>query len=168
MYLVFLGLGSNLGNRLGYLSKAVKEISKITEVGQFSSIYETAPVGMNSQHMFYNMVIEVKTSLSPRQLFGKLKEIEKTVGRSSMVHLEDREIDIDILLYEGMKYEDEKISVPHPELCNRRFVLEPFSEIAPESIHPTSGKTIALLLAQCKGCSFVRKTDLSIELIHSN
>ncbi|MBI4546716.1 MAG: 2-amino-4-hydroxy-6-hydroxymethyldihydropteridine diphosphokinase [Ignavibacteriae bacterium] len=168
MYRVFLGLGSNLGNRLEYLSKAVNELSHIAKIIHLSSIYETAPVGMNSQRMFYNMVIEIESSISPRQLFEKLKVIEKQVGRTSMVHLQDREIDIDILLYDGMQYTDETITVPHPELCNRRFVLAPFAEIAPGVVHPLSGKTVITLLEQSKDRSHVDKTELGIERIQSN
>jgi len=168
MYDVYLGLGSNFGDRLEHLSKAAEEIGKIARIKKISSVYETAPVGMNSKHLFYNLVMEIETSLDPPILLEQLKSIETKVGRTSMARLQDREIDIDILLYEGLQYADETLTVPHRELGNRRFVLEPFSEIAPENVHPTSGATIATLLTQCKDHSYACKTELSIERIHTN
>jgi 2-amino-4-hydroxy-6-hydroxymethyldihydropteridine diphosphokinase len=159
MYQVFLGLGSNLGDRVGYLSRAVNEIQAIAVIGARSSVYETEPVGMSSEKLFYNMVISVETEDVPVALLKKLKQIEKTIGRKHSGHLMDREIDIDILLYRGWSYEDAVVRIPHPEFEHRRFVLEPLNEIAPTALHPVLGQTVASLLRRCKDQSRVTRTD---------
>src|SRR5215472_5963839 len=129
MVRVFLGLGSNLGDRSAYLKEALKEIHELAPVVASSPVYETEPVGMESDHLFYNMVVEVETSLRPPDLLRALKSIERKTGRKHAAHHLDREIDIDILLYEGIEYADERVRVPHPQLEHRRFALEPLKEI---------------------------------------
>ena len=163
MYQVFLGLGSNIGDRLRYLTGAIEEISKISELRTLSSIYETSPVGMDTSNVFFNMVGEVGTSEYPRQLLNRLQEIEKKMGRKSKHLGADREIDIDILLYRGMSYEDDVVTVPHPRLQYRRFALEPFCEIAPTAVHPVLCKTIASLLRQCRDTHTVKRTEHNID-----
>src|SRR5258707_15425287 len=103
MVRVFLGLGSNLGDRAAYLKEGIREINQLAPVVASSPVYETEPVGMESDHRFYNMVIEVETSLRPPELLRKLKMIERKAGRKHATHHLDREIDIDILLYEGIE-----------------------------------------------------------------
>ena len=158
MYRVFLGLGSNVGDRLKYLSKAVDEIKSVAIINSLSSIYETEPVGIQSTEMFYNMVVCIETTDRPSELLIKLKQIEKKIGRKLSGRLLDREIDIDILLYRGWSFEDATVRVPHPELEHRRFVLEPMNEIAPTALHPILGQTIASLLRQCRDHSRVMRT----------
>ncbi|HEY6191952.1 MAG TPA: 2-amino-4-hydroxy-6-hydroxymethyldihydropteridine diphosphokinase [Bacteroidota bacterium] len=166
MYRVFLGLGSNLGNRIGFLNRAIREINDLAPVKASSSIYETEPLGMVSEHQFLNMVIEVETALRPPELFPPLKAIERKLGRRPGSHMMDREIDIDILLYDGISYSDEKLSVPHPQLEHRRFVLEPFKELAPFVVHPTRNQTIAALLRTCRDRSRVVRTEFAVDSIH--
>ena len=166
MYRVYLGLGSNVGDRLDNLSKAVAEIKAIASVISVSSVYETEPVGMQSREMFYNMAMSIDTEDRPAQLLMKLKQIEKKIGRKHFGHLLDREIDIDILLYHGWSYEDAIVCVPHPELEQRRFVLEPLNEIAPTALHPMLGQTIASLLRQCRDRGSVVRTPHVVAAAH--
>ena len=159
MFKVFLGLGSNLGDRIDHLTKAVKEIGLIGVINSLSSVYETEPVGFESDQLFYNMVLNITTVFRPPELLKKIKQIEKNIGRKrSTAYLQDREIDIDILLYHGFSYEDADVRVPHPGLEYRRFVLEPFNEIAPTAIHPILSQTIATLLRNCRDRSRVMRT----------
>src|SRR6266705_3549022 len=98
MFRVFLGLGSNLGDRLSYLTRTIAEIKAIAIVNSTSSIYETEPVGMESENFFYNMAIEIETESQPPELLRRIKNIERKIGRKSRARMSDREIDIDILL----------------------------------------------------------------------
>ncbi|MBI4535924.1 MAG: 2-amino-4-hydroxy-6-hydroxymethyldihydropteridine diphosphokinase [Ignavibacteriae bacterium] len=151
MYSVFLGLGSNLGERQKYLNSAARELQKLpnTSVVWTSSIYETDPYGKPDQPKFLNAAVELETSLMPGELYEEVKAIENRLGRSSTERWGPREIDIDILVYDGLVHKDERVTVPHPELEKRKFVLLPMSEIAPDLVHPTSGLTISELLAAC-------------------
>jgi 2-amino-4-hydroxy-6-hydroxymethyldihydropteridine diphosphokinase len=166
MVRVFLGLGSNLGDRAAFLKEALREISELAPVVASSPVYETEPVGMESENRFYNMVVEIETSLRPPELLRKLKAIERKAGRRHATHLLDREIDIDILLYEGIEYADETVRVPHPQLEHRRFALEPFRDIAPLVVHPVRNQTIASLLRLCRDSSHVVRTGIEIEPLH--
>jgi 2-amino-4-hydroxy-6-hydroxymethyldihydropteridine diphosphokinase len=166
MYRVFLGLGSNLGDRLGLLSKAIQAIEEAMPVRALSSVYETEPVGMDSEHQFYNMAIEVETDLNPAELILLLRSIEKKLGRKHRAPMMNREIDIDILLYDGFSYADDTVQVPHPRLETRRFVLEPLKEIAPLVVHPTRNQTIASLLRSCRDLSSVVRTGQHAVSVH--
>ena len=158
MFRVYLGLGSNLGDRLEYLSRAVQEIGSIVSANSISSVYETEPVGMESDTPFYNMALGVDTPFYPPELLLHLKKIERKLGRKRGSHMQPREIDIDILLYRGYMYEDPMVQVPHPFLEHRRFALEPLNEIAPTAIHPQLNKTIASLLRECRDRAMVSRT----------
>ncbi len=162
MYRVYLGLGSNLGDRLGNLTAAVDGIGEIARVVSVSSVYESEPVGMEGVTDFLNMAVAVDTTDDPPLLLVKLKKIEKHLGRKSRGHMLPRTIDIDILLYRGMAYEDGMVKVPHPELHNRRFALEPLHEIAPTAVHTTMEKTAGWLLRNCRGSHRVVKTPHSV------
>jgi len=158
---VFLGLGSNIGNRLWYLKRAIEAICKIEQakaVG-ISSVYETEPVGYKEQNKFLNLVIELDTQIEPIELLVILQQIEYALGRCKRERWGPREIDIDILLYGEMIVRTSSLTIPHPELEHRRFVLIPLSEIAPGAIHPVHKKTIAELLQQCPDSSGVVKTN---------
>ncbi len=157
MFRVFLGLGSNIGDRRSFLMNAVEEIRKFATVLRSSSIYETEPWRMSDTKSFYNMALEIETTLHPGVLLTKLKAIEKKLGRSAQSHMKPREIDIDILLYGGPTIQNDNISVPHPELHLRRFVLEPLCEIDSTLIHPSFGKPIKILLDDCPDTSTVVK-----------
>ncbi len=166
MVRVFLGLGSNLGDRAAHLREGMREINEVAPVLANSPVYETEPVGMDSDRPFYNMVIEVETGLRPPELLRTLKTIERKAGRRHSTHLLDRELDIDILLYEGIEYADESVRVPHPQLEHRRFALEPFKDIAPLVVHPVRNETIASLLRRCRDQSRVARTGIEIEPLH--
>ncbi len=144
----FLGLGSNIGERIAYIEKAVEEICRIPNVKLISasSVYETEPWGMQNQDDFLNSVIEIETDLSAENLLKELKHIEKKSGRISNSRWSEREIDIDLLFYGSEVLVNEYLNVPHRQIENRKFVLIPLAEIAPEFVHPVFNKTINELL----------------------
>lgn len=148
---IFIGLGSNLGDRKAYLDKAMNEIEEFARVVKKSSVYETDPVGYKNQGRFLNMVVEIETSFTPSDLLDKLKELEKIVGRKkSEVRFGPREIDLDILLYGNQIINEEELKVPHPEMSKREFVLDPLNEISPFTVNPQLNKTIRELWTQIK------------------
>ncbi|RCK76481.1 MAG: 2-amino-4-hydroxy-6-hydroxymethyldihydropteridine pyrophosphokinase [Ignavibacteriae bacterium] len=163
MFRVYLGLGSNVGDRLNNLKKAIGELEKVVKILNISSVYETEPWGVQNQERFYNSVVEVETELYPIELLEKLQQIELKLGRKKYTHMQARTIDIDILLYHGWSYETNKLAVPHPELERRRFVLEPISEIAPLAVHPILGKTMISLLRHCRDKSVVMRTIYTLK-----
>ncbi len=163
MYHVYLSLGSNIGDRSAFLAKAVEEIGAIASVSEVSSVFESEPVGMlDDGGPFYNMAVGIRTSDDPPLLMVQLKKIEKKLGRKNATHLLSRNIDIDIILYRGLAYEDHTVTVPHPMLQYRRFVLEPLCEIAPTAVHPGLEKTIATLLRNCHDKHSVVKLDSAV------
>jgi 2-amino-4-hydroxy-6-hydroxymethyldihydropteridine diphosphokinase len=142
---VYLGLGSNLGDRLKYLSNAVKLIDNDPNCSliESSSVYETTPYGAVDQDNYYNVVIYIKTSLDPAALLVLIKQFEIKAGRKSdKKKWGPREIDIDILFYNNLIYDNDKLNIPHPEILSRDFVLIPLKEIAPDFIHPLINKKI--------------------------
>lgn len=159
MKIVFLGIGTNLGNREINLEQAVAGIEEnIGTVLQSSSIYETDPWGFESKDKFLNMIIKVETTLSPSLLLEKIKIIESLLGRvRGGMQYSSRLIDIDILLYEDLIVDEERLVIPHPLMHERKFVMVPLCEIAPEMIHPLLKKSIAELLKICEDRSEVRK-----------
>jgi 2-amino-4-hydroxy-6-hydroxymethyldihydropteridine diphosphokinase len=136
--LCYIALGSNKGNKLNYLKKAVDEIEneKNCEVVSVSSIYETKPFGNIVQENFYNCAAEVKTSYSLLDFFYLLKEIEKKLGRKKTIKWGPREIDLDLLFFNSEIYSDDQLKVPHEGIPVRDFVVVPLCEIAPDFIHP--------------------------------
>lgn len=163
MHTVYLSLGSNLGNKLDYIFQAKIFIkSDIGLISQESSLYLSEPWGYASHHDFINQCIEVKTFLKPLELLDKIKIIENLLGRGnhSKEYYTDRTIDIDILFYDNIccKYKD-IITIPHPLLHNRRFILLPLSEIAPDYVHPLLNETVKNLLLQCQDDSTVTSLD---------
>lgn len=147
MHRIFLGLGSNIGDRTNYISDAVSEI-KINKAIKFvksSSLYETEPWGVEKQNLFLNIVIEIYTSLTPGELLKFIKETETKLGRTARKKWTEREIDIDILFYDDLIIKKKGLSIPHPEIYNRNFVLIPMNEIAPDFVHPVLKKNINYL-----------------------
>jgi 2-amino-4-hydroxy-6-hydroxymethyldihydropteridine diphosphokinase len=145
---VYLGLGSNIGDREANLREALErlEAAGIRVVRQ-SSLYETEPQDLRDQPWFLNAVVEVETDLFPLQLLACIRNVEREMGRRRLTPKGPRNIDIDILFYGRSVIETADLQVPHPRIAQRRFVLEPLSEIAPELRHPVSGKTARDMLA---------------------
>ena len=156
---VFLGIGSNLGKREENILEAIKKIRElIGPVINTSSVYETKPWGFRSRNNFLNMVIEVDTQLKPSGLLGRLLMIESLLGRvREGKKYTSRIIDLDILLYNEKVMENKVLVIPHPRMHERKFVLVPLCEIAPEQIHPTLKKTIKTLLEECTDTKIVRQ-----------
>lgn len=165
-YAVYIGLGSNVGDRFKFLVAAAKEIKKLPDVRYVwaSSVYETDPWGKPDQPKFLNAVIEVETALAPRDLLQKVKDIEARIGRTPAERWGPREIDCDILMYDGLVEHDEVVQVPHAELEERRFALVPLREIAPDMVHPVSGMTIEELAASCSDRGKVLMTSYKINV----
>lgn len=128
---VYLSLGSNMGNRENYLISALESISKINSVylDNISSIYETDPVGYTAQNRFLNMAVSIGTSLDPEALLSELQRIERFLERKREIRWGPRTIDIDMLLYDDLTFETPKLTIPHPRLFERAFVLVPLKEI---------------------------------------
>ncbi len=154
----YLSLGSNLGDRIGYLNKGIDSIARLGGVAllKSSQAYETDPVGVLDQPPFLNMAAGIVTSLAPEELLAALKEIETSIGRIHRDRWREREIDIDIIFYDGLIVSSEKLAIPHERAHLRRFVLKPLADIAPEFEHPILHETVAQLLAKCPDNSGVR------------
>jgi len=156
----YIALGSNLGDRELNLLRAVAEVGRLPgcRVTALSSFYETSPVGHVDQDVFYNAVLRLSTRLDARTLLTHLLRIEdETFKRVRTIHHGPRSIDLDLLLYGGISVNEENLVVPHPHLAERRFVLQPLCEIAPDLLHPLTGKTIHELLASLKSDETVVK-----------
>ena len=144
MAIVFIGIGSNIGDKTGNLDEAVRrlEAEEKIEVQTKSSFYETSPVGGPQQENYLNGVIKTEISLSPADCIGLLKRIEKDMGRVPAGRDHPRMIDLDILFYEDLVMETGELVIPHPRLHERYFVLRGLAEIAPDVVHPVLGKTV--------------------------
>jgi len=163
---IFLGLGSNIGDKLEYLQAALKGIESLhgTSLLRTSSIYATEPVGNKNQPEFLNLVAEIESNLSPQRLLAELKSIERDLGRRQTERWGPREIDIDILYYNSTITTEKDFQVPHGEVSKRRFVLVPLAEIAPQFQDPISKISLSELLQRCPDKSAVRKTELTTRL----
>jgi 2-amino-4-hydroxy-6-hydroxymethyldihydropteridine diphosphokinase len=145
--IVYLGLGSNLGERRAYLLAAAAALPPPVKVLRASSIYETEPWGYRDQPSFLNQVIEAETDLPPLELLAHLKQIEANLGRQPTFRYGPRLIDLDILFYGDQAIDLPGLTIPHPRLAERAFVLAPLAELAPALRHPLTGKTILELAA---------------------
>ncbi len=158
---VHLSIGTNLGDRLGNLKQACRQIgNEIGEIIAISSVYETDPVGFESSDLFYNICISVMTSLSPMQLLGQTQKIELSMGRarkSLLGQYSNRIIDIDIVLMEDLILDTSTLTIPHPFFSERIFVLKPLDEIGSCIVNPVNGLSVSKLLR-----NIVDKTGVNV------
>jgi 2-amino-4-hydroxy-6-hydroxymethyldihydropteridine diphosphokinase len=154
--LVYISLGSNIGDRAASLQAAIERLRGVGAVQSVSGFYETKPVELTDQPWFLNCVIALETSDPPATLLRKVLEIEQEMGRVRLRDKGPRSIDIDILLYGEDTVEERGLKIPHPAMHQRRFVLEPLAEIAPDVVHPILQKTARRLLSELPAGQIVR------------
>lgn len=164
-YFILLSLGSNLGSRELVLLKAIRQLeeSNIITALKVSNWYETQPVGNLEQPWFLNVAVSGYTELSPYSLVKMCKSIEYMAGRQIRKKWHERELDIDVILYSDKVIDLPAITIPHPRMQDRRFVLRPLNDIAPEAVHPIFKKTIQQLLNECSDQSEVTVYKCSIQ-----
>lgn len=154
---IYLCLSSNLGDRQKNLANAIQSLqNKEIQIIQASQIYETEPWGLVDQPWFLNQCIEISTNLNPQQLLDTINQIETDLGRIRHQKWAERTIDIDILYYQNQVIETDKLSIPHPEIKNRQFVLQPLIQIAPDFIDPLDNKSLKELQFICQDSSKIK------------
>jgi 2-amino-4-hydroxy-6-hydroxymethyldihydropteridine diphosphokinase len=154
---VYLALGSNLGGRMSNLASAVEHLSESITIRKVSSVYETEPVYYKEQPLFLNTALSGLTQLGPFDLLRFVKGIESELGRQPSFRNAPRLIDIDILFYGDRIIDTLELTIPHPHIAERAFVLVPLAEIAPEMVHPLTHKKVKDLLPAVDGLSGVKK-----------
>jgi len=154
---IYLALGSNLGDRMGNLASAVERLSEKITIKKVSSVYETEPVYYKEQPLYLNAVLSAITELEPSDLLLFVKSIESDLGRQPSFRNAPRLIDIDILFYGDRVVQTAELTIPHPSVEERAFVLVPLAEIAPELVHPVTREKVEDLLATVNGLGGVRK-----------
>ncbi len=173
MSTAYISIGSNLGDRLKCIREAIRKLeqSKQINICKASSVYETEPVGYEEQPRFLNIVLELKASLEPLNLLKLLRGIENQMGRkrdqpqgTEFVRWSPRNIDLDLLLYEDLVLNSDKLTLPHPRMHRRRFVLVPLAEIAPRVVHPSLKKTVEKLLEELSDNCNSRENESEVRL----
>ena len=155
--MVYLSLGSNLGDRAGNLTAAIAALAGPGFlVMQISQFYETEPVDILDQPWFLNCVLEGKTTLTAAELLAKLRAVESQIGTEKLIPRGPRRIDLDILLFGENVVDTPGLQIPHPRMNERRFVLVPLAELAPSLVHPVARKTVTRLLQETADRSLVR------------
>lgn len=149
LHSTYLSLGSNLGNRMENLNSAVSALKLLGSINRISSVYESTSWGYDSQNNYLNCCLELLTAFSPPELLQKTKEIERAMGRIKTEEYTDRIIDLDILVYGDLILNSEELTLPHPHIETRAFVLVPLSEIASDLFHNKHFLTIGQLLENC-------------------
>ena len=157
MNIAYISAGSNIGDREANLDFSVRRLGERGKLIQASSFFETEPVGYADQPWFLNQVFELETALKPHELLTWCNEIENACGRVRTFPNAPRTLDLDILFYGERIISGLDLIIPHPRITERRFVLEPLFEIAPDMLHPVENKTIRDLLANCPDTAAVRK-----------
>lgn len=158
MHRVWIGLGSNVSDRLGYLRRALALLAELpgTSLRRVSSVYDTAPVGKTDQARFLNAVAEIETDLAPVELADALLAIEDRCGRFRRERWGPRTLDLDILMYGDLTISDDRLSIPHPRMTERAFVLVPLAEIARGMEVPGTGETVEELLGRVDTSGVIR------------
>ncbi len=146
MATAYIGLGSNLGDRMTTLRSAVQRLQTLGRITGVSSLYETEPVGYLEQPAFLNAVVALETALAPVDLLRALLGIERDLGRTRSFPNAPRALDLDLLLVDDVTLETAELTLPHPRLHDRAFVLVPLADLAPEMVHPESGQTVREML----------------------
>ena len=136
----FVGLGSNLGDRRAFLSAAVRDLPNKVAV---SGVYKTAPIGGPAQGPFLNLVVEMRTSVGPYDLLAICQQLEASAGRARTERWGPRTLDVDVLLYGEFELDDTELTIPHPRMNERAFVLYPLAELAPELLPPRWRETVS-------------------------
>ena len=158
--LFYLGLGSNLGDRKRHIEDAIAFLQSCGRVVRKSAFYETSPLAMPAAGLFLNMVLALESVLDPQELLAVCKVHEASQGRDlEDSHYKNRPIDIDILQAGDMVIATPELTVPHPRLCERGFVLVPLFEIAPKLVHPLEKVTVTRLLSRLKGGEKIRRQE---------
>ncbi|MCX8044460.1 MAG: 2-amino-4-hydroxy-6-hydroxymethyldihydropteridine diphosphokinase [Desulfobacterota bacterium] len=153
---VYIGIGTNVGNRSEYLTTAIRELNAVVNIHACSSVYETEPLGYTNQPWFLNMVVKAYTDKAPHRLLRELKAIELSMGRKPTLPNGPRCIDLDLLLFDDILLHDKDLTLPHPRIPERKFVLVPLCEIASDVVHPELRKTFRELLSALSNGAQVR------------
>jgi 2-amino-4-hydroxy-6-hydroxymethyldihydropteridine diphosphokinase len=153
---VYIGLGSNLGDRVAHLREAVHRLGSLIQIEQVSQLYVAAPLGYVQDDAYINAVLYGKTTMTPMDLLGMMQSIEAAMGRRPGVQFGPRPIDLDLLFYDAIQMETYKLTIPHPRLAQRAFVLKPLADIAPDLMHPVLYYTISELLADTEDANQVQ------------
>jgi len=148
-HLVFIALGTNLGDRFENLRQARQALSPAVHILESSPIYQTPPWGYLDQPAFLNQVVRGETGLSPLELLALLKRLEAELGRLPGIRNGPRQIDLDFLFYDDLALETPVLTIPHPRIAGRGFVLVPLADLAPDLRHPLTGQPISEMLAEC-------------------
>lgn len=148
-HIVYLAVGSNLGDRLENLKQAIASLPPQMDVKAKSHVYETPPWGYEDQPRFLNQVLKAQTYLQPEQLLKHIKRLEVALGRKATFRNGPRMIDIDILMYDDLVLNTSILTLPHPHMHERGFVLLPMMDIAPDVVHPLTGKSVREMLVSC-------------------
>jgi 2-amino-4-hydroxy-6-hydroxymethyldihydropteridine diphosphokinase len=156
MATVYLSLGTNMGQRRRNLERALDGLGEVVAITAVSPIYQTPPWGLTDQPDFLNLCLAATTDLTPRQLLHFNQQLEKRIGRTKEVRWGPRLIDIDILFYDDIISCSEELTIPHPQIAQRAFVLVPLADIAPDLVHPETGQTVTEMVAQVDTAGVVR------------
>ena len=148
---MWLGLGANVGDREATLRAALTRIQALGSIAAVSSVYETAPIGNPDQPDFWNLAVGLDTTLAPRALLAALHAVESDLGRMRTFRNAPRTLDIDILLYSDIEMSEPGLTIPHPRMLERAFVMRPLAEIASDALHPVAGQSITELAEAAEG-----------------